>query len=253
MVVFDRSIQKTVCSPPFLIRGTQMAHVRKTKAGGIELTERQNEVLGALRTFIDMNGFPPTRADLGAMLDLKHQSSVDNHLYALARKGWIEIKPGVERGIALLREGVPLYGPGHFRRGSAILDNPAEPAREPEWIDYRRVWDIFGDKPDLCLWIQGNAMDGAGLTEHEIVALKRTREGQDEEPVQAGTVVAARVRDNVVVRRYHPIDEKTVELRPQSTNREQQTMRIDTTKDDMEIIGVAIGRIVVGRIVAGID
>ena len=223
-----------------------MARVRKTKAGGIEMTERQSEVLDAIRRFIKLNRFGPTRADLGKMLNLKHQSSVDNHLYALERKSWIQIKPGVERGITLLREGVPLYEPEDFRRGSAILDDPAEQAREPEWIDYDRVWEVFGTMPDLCLWIRGDAMDGAGRTDGGIVALKRTREGQGEEPVQAGNVVAARVGDDVVLRSYHPIDEETIELRPQSTNREHQPMRIDTTKDDMEIIGVVTDRIVAG-------
>ena len=227
-----------------------MARVRKTKAGGIELTQRQGEVLDAIRRFIKLNGFPPTRADIGKRLKLKHQSSVDNHLYALARKSWIEIKPGVERGISLLREGVPLYEPEDFRRGSAVLDDAAEQAKEPEWIDYERLWEIFGAKPDLCLWIRGDAMDGAGLTDGGIVALKRTlkrtREGAGEEPVQTGNVVAARVGDDVVLRSYHPIDEETVELRPQSTNREHQPMRINTTKDDMEIIGVVTDRIVAG-------
>ena len=246
MVVRYRSTLKAVCSPRLVTSRTQMARVKKTKAGGIELTERQSDVLEAIRKFMNLNGFPPTRADLGRMLNLQHQSSVDNHLYALARKSWIEIKPGVERGIALLREGVPLYDPDAFRRGSAILDDSAEPAWKPEWIDYGRVWEIFGAKPDLCLWIRGNAMDRAGLTDGGIVALKRTRERQDEEPVQAGAVVAARVRDDVVVRRYHLIDDKTVELHPQSTNREHQIMRVDPTKEDMEIIGVAIGRIVAG-------
>ena len=64
-----------------------MARARKTKAGSIALTNRQREVLDAIRSFIKTNRFPPTRADIGNMLDLKHQSSVDNHLYALSRKG----------------------------------------------------------------------------------------------------------------------------------------------------------------------
>ena len=223
-----------------------MARVRKTKAGGVELTERQGEVLDAIRSFVKLNGFAPTRADIAKRLDLKHQSSVDNHLYALARKRWIEVKPGVERGIALLREGVPLYEPEDFRRGSAVLDDPAEQVREPEWIDYARLWEIFGVKPDLCLWIRGDAMNGAGLTDGGIVALKRRPQGHGEEPVQDGAVVAARVGDEVVLRCFHQIDEQTVELRPKSTNRNHQVMRIDPTKKNMEIIGVVTDRIVAG-------
>ena len=224
-----------------------MARARKTKAAGIELTERQAEVLNTIREFIKLNGFPPTRANIGKPLKLKHQSSVDNHVYALARKGWIEVIPGVERGIKLLREGAPLYEPEDFRRGSDIAYGLDEQRSEPKWIDYEELWDIFEVEPDLCLRIRGDAMNQAGLTEGGIVALARSPEGQNMAPVRDGEVVAARIGENVVLRHYHRIDERTVELRPDSTNPEHKAIRIDTEKEDAEIIGVMIGRMVAGR------
>ena len=60
---------------------------RKTKASGIELTHRQGEVLDTIREFKKENGFPPTRAEIGKRLGLKHQSAVDNHLRAPGEKG----------------------------------------------------------------------------------------------------------------------------------------------------------------------
>ena len=97
---------------------TTMARARKTKASGIEMTPRQAEVLEEIRVFFKMTGGAPTRTELGRILKMKHQSTVDHHLHALARKRWIELIHGMERGIRLLREGVPLYEPDDFRRGS---------------------------------------------------------------------------------------------------------------------------------------
>ena len=231
---------------------TTMARARKTKASGIEMTPRQAEVLEAVRAFFKMAGGAPTRTELGKILKIKHQSTVDHHLHALARKRWIEVVHGMERGIRLLREGVPLYEPDDFRRGIPAGYAFEERAKEPVWIDNDRLWEIFETTPDLCLRIRGDAMDKAGLTDGGIVALWRSPEGQNPEgqniePAQDGDVVAARVGDTVVLRRYHRVDNARVELRAESTNREHTVIRIDRENDDVEIIGVMIGRIVAER------
>ena len=219
----------------------------KTKAGQIELTIRQGEVLDAIRAFIKINGVSPTRAEIAARVGLKHQSAVDNHLRALERKGWARVMYGIERGIRLLREGVPLYEPDDFRRGSAIWNAGIEPAKEPEWIDDDRVWRIFDRTPDLCLRIRDDAMDKAGLTNGGIVALSRAPHGENIEQAQDGDIVAARVGNDVVLRRYHPVDDARTELRPESTNHRHTAIHINRKEDDVDIIGVVIGRIVAGR------
>ena len=224
-----------------------MARARKTKAGGIEMTSRQAEVLEAIRQYFKMTARAPTRGDLGKILGMKHQSTVDHHLYALARKGWIEVLHGVERGIRLLREGVPLYEPDDFRRGSPRAYAFEERVKEPVWIDNDRVWGIFETTPDLCLRICDDSMDEAGLTKGGIVALWRAPQGQNIEPAQDGDVVAARVGDDVVLRRYRRVDHTRAELRPESTNRQHSVIKIDRAKDDVEIIGVMVGRIVADR------
>ena len=59
-------------------------------------------------------------------------------------------------------------------------------------------------------------------------------------------MVAARVADDVVLRRYRRIDDTRAELHPESTKRRYTVIHIDREKD-FEIIGVMIGRIVAGR------
>ena len=142
-----------------------MARARKTKAGSYEVTERQAQVLETVRNYLMLRGFPPTRAEIGRALGLKHQSAVDNHLHALAKKKYLELSPGVERGIRLLRLGVPLYEPEHYRRGSTTdVGNNTEHA-EPVWLNYPQLWPVFGSTPDVCMRVRGRDMGTTGLTE----------------------------------------------------------------------------------------
>ena len=243
---------RTWDAPTIITSRTAMTrHARKSRAGSIELTHRQGEVLDTIRRFMRNNGFPPTRADIAKRVHLKHQSAVDNHLYALERKGWARVHHGIDRGICLLREGVPLYDPDDFRGVSALRSAKLEQANEPEWIDNDQVWGMFSTTPDLCLRIRGDAMDKTGLTDGGIVALARSAEGekpkgQDMGQVQDGDVVAARVGDDVVLRRYRRIDDMRGELHPESTKRQYTIIHIDQ-ENDFEIIGVMIGRIVASR------
>ena len=225
-----------------------MARARKTKAGSYHLTERQAQVLQMIRKFLFLHGFSPTRAEIGRALELKHQSSVDNHLHALAKKGWLSLEHGRERAIRLLREGAPLYEPEDFCRDSGMLGIDDRPfTREPTWIQCSGLWEILGTRPDLYLRIRSDAMAAAGLPEGGIVALRRTYDPPSTPGVESGDIVAARIDDDVVLARYHRLNEETVELRPESTNPDHTPMRFETGSRKMEIIGVVVGRIIAGR------
>lgn len=73
-----------------------------------KLTERQGKVLDLIRKHIRRCGTPPSRSELAKEYGLANHSGIDGHLVALAEKGWIEMLPGIERGIRLLREGESL-------------------------------------------------------------------------------------------------------------------------------------------------
>ena len=233
---------------PLLTSATPVARARKTKAGSYELSERQADTLHAIRAYVAKHKYAPTRAELGKALHLKHQSAVDNHLHALAKKGWLRLAPGRERGIQLLREGAPYYEPEDFTRGSGMYGIDDEPTREPRWIQCNGLWELLKIRPDMYMKVAGDAMDAAGLPEGGIVALRRSYgarrdvEPRDDEP-NYGDIVAARVNERVLLARFKRIDEKTVELSPQSTNPTHQPRRVNIDTDDMEIIGIVIGHV----------
>ena len=82
------------------------------------LTARQAEVLQLIRDFVQDTGFPPTRADIAQVLGFKSANAAEDHLKALARKGYIELLAGASRGIRLAEgTGLPVvHQPPVFRR-----------------------------------------------------------------------------------------------------------------------------------------
>ena len=69
-----------------------------------DLTDRQKDVYLAILTYIENHGFPPSSRDVQAMLKLASHATAEQHMIALARKGWIEWEKGKNRGIRLLKE-----------------------------------------------------------------------------------------------------------------------------------------------------
>ncbi len=52
----------------------------------LKLTKRQSEILSFLKTWIEDNGYPPTRAEIAKELGFKLPNAAEDHLKALARK-----------------------------------------------------------------------------------------------------------------------------------------------------------------------
>lgn len=65
------------------------------------LTTRQNEVLDFIRTYISLEGCPPTRVEIARGFGFKSANAAEEHLRALVRKGAITMVPKVSRGIRL--------------------------------------------------------------------------------------------------------------------------------------------------------
>ena len=89
------------------------------------LTPRQSEILALIKDNLQATGMPPTRAEIASKLGFRSANAAEEHLKALARKGVIEILPGMSRGIRLIgddfdiEEGLPLIG--QVAAGSPIL------------------------------------------------------------------------------------------------------------------------------------
>ena len=67
------------------------------------LTSQQQAVLRFIETFIQEQGWPPTRGEIAAGMGLKNRLGIDQHLRALEAKKAIALTPKISRGIRVLR------------------------------------------------------------------------------------------------------------------------------------------------------
>ena len=200
-----------------------------------EPTERQEEVLEWIRNHIRRCGVPPSRSEIAHGLGLSEASSVVSHLKALARHGRIEILPKKNRGIRILEDDIPLIGAlAEVAAGTPIVCDAHTVERVPKSIAAR-----FRPQPDYLLTVRGSSMNKV-VRHGDIVAVHKTPEAR------TGQIVVARFGDEVALKRFVRIDERRVELRPESHNKTHRVMKLDLAKHILQIEGVVVGAIVRG-------
>ena len=66
------------------------------------LTQSQYNVLRYIEDFILKNGYPPTRSEIARGMQFGSANSAQQHIKRIEEKGYIEISPGVSRGIRIV-------------------------------------------------------------------------------------------------------------------------------------------------------
>ncbi len=163
------------------------------------LTNRQQEILDFIESFLRGNGASPSVAEIQAHFALRSPASVTEYLNALEKKGAIRRHPGQARNIRLVSEetpsiaaiGIPIFG--------------AIPAGFAEISDQVPERTIAFDTASLrvsknaCLFgldVRGDSMTGAGILDGDIVILE-----QGPEPAN-GDIVAALIDGETTLKRY---------------------------------------------------
>lgn len=201
-----------------------------------ELTKRQGEILDAIKAHIGRHGVPPSRTELARSVRLADASSVTAHLARLADAGRIELIPNKNRGIRVVDQHVPLLGAlAEVAAGTPIVCEAHILERVPAAIAER-----FHPRPDYLLTVRGDSIELTGVTDGSIVAVRKTAEAK------SGQLVVARFGDEVTLKRYVRIDERRVELRPESRNAAHKTLRLDLAKHILDIDGVVVGALITG-------
>jgi repressor LexA len=201
------------------------------------LTPRQRQVLDWIRSFIEANAMPPTRAEIAAGLGFSTPSSAEDHLQALAKKGALEIVPGASRGLRLKQiPGMPVQGTlplvGQVAAGSPIL------AVENVEAHYRIDPELFAPPADYLLRVRGTSMRDAGILDGDLLAVCKTGEARP------GQIVVARVEDEVTVKRFRRRGREIV-LEPE--NPEFEPIIVDPKKSAFAIEGIGVGLVRGGK------
>lgn len=195
------------------------------------LTARQQEIFDFVKQHIETTGMPPTRVEIAREIGFKSPNAAEEHLKALARKGYIEMLSGTSRGIRILVEelaanddGLPLIG--KVAAGSPIM------AIEHVENHYPINGGMFSPPADYLLKVQGNSMEKIGILDGDLLAVHKTTS------VRNGQVVVARVDDEVTVKRLERKGD-LIYLHPE--NDELQTIVVDPRTSFIEIEGLAVG------------
>jgi repressor LexA len=193
------------------------------------LTPRQAEILDLIKNNIAETGMPPTRAEIANRLGFKSANAAEEHLKALAKKGFIEIMPGTSRGIRLPHEeqvetGLPLIG--QVAAGEPIL------AQEHVEQYYQVDPTMFKPAADFLLRVRGDSMKNIGILEGDLLAVHKMQQACN------GQVVVARVDDDVTVKRF---EQKGNVVYLHAENDDYHPIKVDLSCQSLTIEGLAVG------------
>jgi repressor LexA len=191
-----------------------------------KLTVRQQQVLDVIKDHIDHTGYPPTRAEIAKTLGFKSPNAAEEHIKALARKGYIEIVQGASRGIRLPESETGLPVVGLVAAGSPILAEE----QISEYFDLPK--GLFHPRADFMLQVQGLSMKNIGILEDDLIAVHKT------DRVRNGDIVVARVGDDVTVKRY---EKKGNVVTLHSENVDFKPIRVNLTEQEFAIEGLYVG------------
>ena len=198
----------------------------------IKLTPRQAEILAFIKSCLEDNGYPPTRAEIAQKLGFKSPNAAEEHLKALARKGAIEMTPGASRGIRIPgyepepaeEEGLPIIG--RVAAGAPIL------AQQHVEESCQINPGFFQPRADYLLRVRGMSMKDIGIFDGDLLAVHTTREARN------GQIVVARIDDEVTVKRFQRTGNKVQLI---AENPEFAPIEIDLEEQDLIIEGLSVG------------
>ena len=192
------------------------------------LTDRQQEILDLIKSNLEDNGLPPTRADIARTLGFKSPNAAEQHLRAIEKKGFISILAGASRGIILNTEedlGIPVIG--LVAAGGPILAQENIEKRIPQ------AQNILSNKIDYYLRVKGDSMVDVGIYENDLIGVNKNN------PVKVGSIVIARIGEEVTVKTLESISSKQVVLKAE--NSEYSNIEINTEKDEIVFEGTCVG------------
>lgn len=153
------------------------------------LTKKQKKILEYIEKYTYDNSYPPTFKEIAAKFDIT-VGTVQDHIFALQKKGYLDRKPDTARGFKLIRgtdgsetkdkpdyDYIPLYG--NVAAGEPIFADD----NIQGYISLER--NRKGHKLHFALKVKGNSMQDAGIFDGDIVIVRKQDTANDGEVVIA--------------------------------------------------------------------
>jgi len=197
------------------------------------LTERQREVLDAIRTYRSDRGYIPSIRELGRMLGISSLRGVTIHLDALEKKGWIK-RERTSRSISVLAplapgpestpaRAVPLLGTIAAGLPLLAVENVESYIPLPPELA-ERTGEMF------ALKVKGDSMIGDHILDGDVIVV------QSQATANNGAIVAAIIGDEATVKR---LDSRSKPPRLLASNPNYEP--IELAGEDARILGQIVG------------
>jgi repressor LexA len=194
-----------------------------------DLTEIQKKILDYLIDQIKGKGMPPTLAEVAHHFGYKNRATVQQHLAAIEKKGFIRKNPKLSRSIELTLDEkffVPKPVLGEVAAGNPLTIYP-------DAIDTIELPTIARmPKDSFLLRVKGDSLKDAYIFSGDIVIVNPNLEPKN------GQIVVAVLDDAAVVKRFY---KKKNEIELISENPEYKPIVIDRKYPLFKIVGIVIG------------
>jgi repressor LexA len=156
------------------------------------LTTRQNEILALIRDYQAKHGYPPSLRELASHLKV-YPNTIQDHLKALIKKGYLKREPNRSRGVSLTQSSgplrtIPLYGA--IPAGSPLLI-------EEDVEDYVTLPERWTKGEEVFLLrVRGESMSPFILPGDQVIVCRQQR-------IPEGAIGVFRLDNEVTLKRYY--------------------------------------------------
>ena len=133
-----------------------------------DLTQKQQEILTFIYNEIKHNQLPPSIREIATRFGFASPRSVQDHLKALVKKGFVRISEKRSRAIEIVRENlfsIPLLGSVQAGMPTLAVENIGE------YVNLDQL--VFSDNNVFGLRVKGNSMINAGVMPGDLVVVKQ--------------------------------------------------------------------------------
>ena len=197
-----------------------------------KLTNKQENVLIAIKKYIANNGYPPTVRELGSLLNLTSTATIQSHLQTLERKGYIKKSNVKNRTLELLVPNeydtnnpvieIPLVG-------KVTAGSPIDAIEIPNEYFSIPITMIPKGKQVFALNVSGESMINAGIYDGDTIIVERRPNAENGE-----IVVAMNDNNEATVKRFYK-EKNHIRLQPENDTMDPIIL------DNVTILGKVVG------------
>ncbi|NBC30592.1 MAG: transcriptional repressor LexA [Spirochaetes bacterium] len=175
------------------------------------ITNRQQEVLDFIKSYIERNSYPPTIREISDNFGISVKGAYD-HVKAIERKGYISLNTHRSRTIEVLNNGGPQEEPvvsvpllGNVAAGKPLFAEENYDGSVPV------PQQLIGTGTHFALHVRGDSMNGAGIMDGDVAIFRQQPSAEN------GDIVVATVDDAVTLKRFYR-ETNRVKLKAENPN-----------------------------------